>query len=412
MEQHKTSMRCGTFMVIGAFLLLLVSGCGGGDSANDGGGDTTHGASGANEPIILQGVVAAGQPLAGYFVTVTSLGNSFHPGQETTADAQGRYAITLGIGMEPPFLIAARKIPVGGAYPHLHSFSSRGGTTNITPLTSLLVAQLRQAPVFYNGFGGDDEYRLATVTEEQLAVARQKVVDYLLTRPNKYDRNVADPIDASPIADFVRVPFQPAAGDSYDDVLEKLNQSLLTTETIVGIEERMLNKDAPPTDLSKLASGVSCDGNVCGEITAGPLSKIGDARIPKFSLIKQLSVQLVHSPFPLQMDCGPSPEIKGFRAGGNMFWINDGIVYINSRLSGDSTLYDLLSVSEMSASIDVHADTNTNYFIRFGGMNGIGESQTGSIGLTFDSDGNVSAVAASERQGDTWKYVECKITSS
>ena len=120
-------------MMVAAFLL---SACGGG---GDGGG-TPVGPS-----VTFSGTVAVGEPLAGVRVTVLHADGL---GTFATTDAAGRYSATLS-GLPPgarPLFIVQTSDPIQLApveYPRLFSISNRaGGTVNVTPLTSLLVARL------------------------------------------------------------------------------------------------------------------------------------------------------------------------------------------------------------------------------------------------------------------------------
>lgn len=410
MDKNDASWCARPFKVVSVFFSLIVAGCGGGGGGGPAGGDNTQTAGGSNGPITLQGVVASGKPLAGYSVEVTSLGGISQSGELTTTDAQGRYSITLSSWMQPPFAIAARKYPVGSTYPHLLSFSERGGTANVTPLTSLLVTQLLQSPVFPHGLNYEDYPKLLSVTESQIVAARQKVVDYLLTRPAKYDGSVADRINASGIADFVKTPFQPIPGDPYDDVLEALNQSLIPSENLLGIKERMLNNNAALPDLSQIERMIYCYGNVCGAPKENTIALVpGTPRVHKYSLFKQVTVQLLRSPLSSIMDCGPAPAIHGFRPGNNTVLLDGATLKINSPLTGDATLYDLASLSEISIDVGQHIGTAEKYFTGFGGAYGVAGYETARIGLSFDSNGYVSGVGVSEKQADTWKQVSCTV---
>lgn len=404
-------------MLSSALLIAAITGCGGG------GGGTTENAAGGTQvqnpisrPVTLQGVVAVGKPLAGYTVRIYSIGKN--PGQgmgveETTTDAQGRYTLTITSElMEPPFAIMAVKYPVSGVYPRLFSFASKGGTVNITPLTSLLVAQLLQRPQESADFHYGSLSALKSVTEADIAAARQKVLDYLRNRPHKLNRDATAPIDASAIADFIGMPFQPVAGDVYDDVLEKLGQSLIERETLIGLEERLLNSNAPLPDLAALPADarIRCAGNVCGRAVPAMNEQIDTPYFSKSSLIAQIEKQMLNWPYALmQMDCGPSPQIRGFRPGINTVSIKNGVMRINSPLSGDSTDVDLASLDAIR--MNVGQLSSTRYLSSFHGTSSVNGLDSTGFGVGFNSEGQISGFGVSEKQGDVWKSVSCTNTT-
>src|SRR5262245_17167274 len=120
------------------FSAFLLSACGGG-----GGGDNPSTASSAT----FSGTVAIGEPLAGASVVVIHESGA---AAFATADAAGRYSVTLSSlpsGFRPLFMIQTHD-PAAGvlgqppAYPRLFSIANRtSGTVNVTPLTSLQVAE-------------------------------------------------------------------------------------------------------------------------------------------------------------------------------------------------------------------------------------------------------------------------------
>lgn len=224
-------------------LVLVLSACGGG-----GGGG---GSSGAPPPLItVSGTVATGSPLAGAQVIVWFRTGS---GFSTTTDANGRYSLILHTANgDPPFLVEAYS-DANPAYPRLLSVANKGGTTNVTPLTSLLATRLLGEKIGYSTSLSTLQ-KLTTLSDAQLAAARQDVVAYLLRRPSKFDGNLTIPVDVSAVSDFVSTPFNPVRGDLYDDALERLSQSLMDGETVLGVEEHMLSENDGRADLTSVLS--------------------------------------------------------------------------------------------------------------------------------------------------------------
>jgi len=103
------------------FFLLLAAGCGSSDSSS---------------PTTVSGVAAAGSPITG----TVSLKDASVPAKELSApiNADGSFSFSLD-GLTPPYLLKA-----SGTANHtswtLYSLSPAGGTANINPLSSLVVA--------------------------------------------------------------------------------------------------------------------------------------------------------------------------------------------------------------------------------------------------------------------------------
>ncbi|HWM41186.1 MAG TPA: carboxypeptidase-like regulatory domain-containing protein [Burkholderiales bacterium] len=257
-----------------ALVALLLSACGGG-----GGGD---GPPPSASFATFSGTVAIGAPLAGVTVLVVHVDGS---GASAVTDATGRYSVTLtGVppGARPLFIIQTRD-PVAGilsqppAYPRLYSISNRTtGTVNLTPLTSLLVAQLLgETQIFVADLALLQS--LPTPSDGEIAAARQQVVDYLLLRPNRNGATFPPtPVDASLVADSIRTPFNAVTGDPHDDAIESLAQTFMEGESIEGVEEHMLARNDPPATLLEILSleaNVNCvaEGNPDPTLPVGPV---------------------------------------------------------------------------------------------------------------------------------------------
>lgn len=233
-----------------ALIALLLSACGGG-----GGGDSPPVGSSAT----FSGTVAIGEPLGGTTVLVLHESGA---GTSATTDAAGRYSATLSslpLGFRPLFIIQTRD-PVAGvlsqppAYPRLFSIANRtSGTVNLTPLTSLLVAQLL-------GEKQDFFANLLTMrsmpmpSDGDIAAAQQQVVNYLQQRPDPSNGNATVVVNASTVTDLIRTPFNAVPGNPHDDAIEALAQTLMNGETIQGLEEHMLARNDPPANLAAILS--------------------------------------------------------------------------------------------------------------------------------------------------------------
>ena len=92
----------------------------------------------------LTGTASANVPLAGYQITSFDAATEKAELSFPPSGADGRYSTIIFGEPRPPFLIAATDDFRRGEpqYPQLYSIALRGGTTNTTPLTSLLVARL------------------------------------------------------------------------------------------------------------------------------------------------------------------------------------------------------------------------------------------------------------------------------
>jgi hypothetical protein len=242
------------YRLLGALLCApALFACGGGDGGGGGGGNPPM------EPPTFSGTVAIGEPLAGATVEVIH-GDGI--GASAVTDAAGRYSVTLSgvpAGARPVFMLRAT-IPLGGspnaptAYPRLYSIANRtSGTVNVTPLTSLLVARLlgERQGIFTNLLTLRD---LPTPSDSEIDTAHQQVVSYLLQRPDPNNGNATVAVDVSAVTDFIGAPFNAVSGNPHDDAIERLAQTLMPGETIMGVEEHMLARSDPPADLSAVLS--------------------------------------------------------------------------------------------------------------------------------------------------------------
>lgn len=180
---------------LASFLVVAtLASCGGGD----GPATTSSGSS-------LSGVAAVGAPIASGTVDVRCAGGA---ALVTSTSVNGTWSVTLQ-GQVMPCLVSVS----GGNLPPgqlLHSIAAAPGHLNVTPLTTLVLA---------NAFG--------TVPSPQMPLPSLAELPGLLQAGQEKIR--ASLIEAGFTdvpADFLTVPFQPVAGDAYDDLLERLRESL------------------------------------------------------------------------------------------------------------------------------------------------------------------------------------------
>ncbi len=378
-----------------ALLAVLLVSCGGGGS-----GSNANASGSSNQ---LQGTVAVGKPLSGVKVTVISMTPNVGGGYDTvdaTTDANGRYSVAPPF--PPPYHISAANADFSVVYPYMISVAMNGGTANVTPLTDLLVTQLLGKPESY--FTRlEDMAILKNANAQQISDARQKVVDYLLTRPNKADQSATSPVDATAVTDFLAANFQPKAGDTYDDVLENLSQSLLPGENLYSLRESMLNGKAAPLDLQAQAAGLyACEGNVCGPSSNG---SIGTPDFPKYALVQAL-MQQIKNDLSVQVDCGPAPALPGFQPGNNRLVVDGTVLRMN-----DSSGYAIPMTSLVNPQIAIdntNASPSKKYISSLDGSNSflLVEGFMG-ITLAFDDLARISTVTFISGGSGNQKSVTC-----
>jgi hypothetical protein len=247
---------CGIITL--ALAVSALTACSGGGG---GGGNSAPPAQPPATPTTVSGTAAVNTALAG--VGVEALGPNPLGGNSafvfTTQSAQdGSYSVTSSATVRPPFLIHT---PAGivqfedsdARYPTLHSLAIRGGTANVTPLTQLAIARLLNRRLSYSS-DVTALFEMLNVTETQLGAARQRVVDYLMTRPSKDNGNANAPVDVNAVSDFFSIPVTTAPGDPYFDALRRLHNSLMESESLQGVEEHMLFGNDAPLDIGTMLS--------------------------------------------------------------------------------------------------------------------------------------------------------------
>jgi hypothetical protein len=209
--------------------LGLLAACGGGGSSSSAGGGTVT-------TLSLQGTAATGAAIAGAAVQAKCSGGS---GTATTA-ADGTYTINLSVGTLPCVLEVS---PTGGGS-KLYSVATGSGataTSNITPLTQLVVAKIVGAdPATY--FAGLAATDLGALSSTTVSTAQAAVIDTLKNNG----------VDASALGDLVSGTLVAASagkpGNGMDVVLDALGAKLVTANvTLSQLTTLVAQTTAAPT---------------------------------------------------------------------------------------------------------------------------------------------------------------------
>jgi hypothetical protein len=205
-----------------AALLLSLAACGGGGS--DGGTTSAAGGGGTNEPVNtplakLSGVAATGAAFAGAAITVTDqTGTTVCT---TTTDDKGAYSCTLPATTKAPLVIKASRDELSF---YSTTASAANGTTNVTPLTTIVVSQLSP-----DGNPASLAGAITTQPGTVTAATIQTQVNELITalQPLLTALNVTiDPMSGAFVAD----------GTGQDKVLDTISVSVLPNGTSANIE--------------------------------------------------------------------------------------------------------------------------------------------------------------------------------
>ena len=208
--RRTTAMLCSA--VLG--LALSLSGCGG--------GTTGDAAAGPLTPTLpeLSGSVTDGAAVPDLTLQVTVKGNV---GTARTAEGRrdalnGNYLASLD-QLSGPYLLRATSAEAE----HTMSVATAPGTANVTPLTTLVTAQLlaREPFAYFDGLGGRGGFTAAT--PEAIAAATASVRRTLV-------RDFGFELPAS-LGDWITAPFQPVAGDAMFDSLAALRAALAAAGT-------------------------------------------------------------------------------------------------------------------------------------------------------------------------------------
>ncbi|WOB08302.1 hypothetical protein [Piscinibacter gummiphilus] len=221
---------------------LLVA-CGGSPS------ESTPAPSGSSS-LSLSGVVAKGAALAGATVTAKCAAGTASP---ATTSGTGTYSLTITGGVLPCVLEATGTGADAGLV--LHSVATGSGssaTSNVTPVTELLVAQLTgQDPATFMA-AADATSLNSTVTTTNINAAKTEVIATL----------TAAGLDTAALAsaDMVSGTLAAGTGAGYDGVLDALGAALTSSgTTLAQLTETVVNTaggSGPGTEVAAPASAL------------------------------------------------------------------------------------------------------------------------------------------------------------
>lgn len=244
MKQHQWAIG------LSAATAILLSGCGGDDGGNAGAAVS----SGALPAATMSGTAATGAPITNAEVLIKCVSGQ----TRTTTGADGRWSVST-TGLTLP--CAARVVTSTGQV--LHSFLQGPGTTNITPITELVVASAAQNP--------DTEAFFATFSAVSAGAASDRL-QTALTLVKQRLTNLG--VDAGGL-DLLNQKFSPKNGDAYDDRLEALSARLAATNTtLAAVTNQIARGDVGVTG----ATGAAGANGAAGAIGAtGPQGATGAA---------------------------------------------------------------------------------------------------------------------------------------
>lgn len=206
---------CRPAFALAALSAAVLAACGGSDDA-----------AAPAQPLAVTGIAATGAAM----VEASVQANCATGTGTAISGNDGRYTITITGGALPCVLEATSKD--GNTVLHsVASGSTASATANITPLTSVLVAQLagRDPADFFDGAGGAGASALAaTVTGDKIGAATNAVVATL----------TAAGLDTAALGDLLAGDLVAGSGQGYDGVLDTLGATLAasgsTLQTLVA----------------------------------------------------------------------------------------------------------------------------------------------------------------------------------
>jgi hypothetical protein len=192
------NLRTPTAYGVALPLMLALAACGGG-------GDSAPAAPPAPTALSLSGTVATGAAMVGATVAVSCASGT---GTATTS-ASGGYTVTVTGGSLPCVLTATSADGATVLHSVAADAASRTVTSNITPLSELLVAQLAgtDPATFASSFNSS-----TTITSASVQAAQTAVLQVL----------TAAGLDTSAVSDIVSGNLVAGSGAGYDGVLDNL----------------------------------------------------------------------------------------------------------------------------------------------------------------------------------------------
>lgn len=205
---------CRPVFALAALSAAVLAACGGSDDA-----------AAPAQALAVSGVAATGAALSGAAVQANCASGT----GTATSGNDGRYTITI-TGGALPCVLEATSADGNTVLHSVASGSTASATANITPLTSVLVAQLtgQDPAAFFDSAAGAGASALAsTVTSDKIGTATTAVVATL----------GAAGLDTSSLGDLVGGSLVAGSGEGYDGVLDTLGTTLAasgsTLQTLV-----------------------------------------------------------------------------------------------------------------------------------------------------------------------------------
>lgn len=195
---------------------LLLTACGGDNIPSSGGSSTS-----------LSGTVATGAAVNGATINVNCQSGSAIA--STTSNPQGQYSFTIPASNFPCVLEATGGTAAGNPAPNLYSFATGLGTANITPLTTLAMAQLTSTDLT------DGSFNFSSSVSTLLALLNnpatiQTIIDSLNTALATY----ALPAGFNPFTTPLTAAAPGQAGNEHDGLLDQFSAANPSLDTLVS----------------------------------------------------------------------------------------------------------------------------------------------------------------------------------
>jgi hypothetical protein len=142
----------------------------------------------------------------------------------TASNSSGTNQFTVSLEqLSPPYALSFQAGDERGGIVVLYGIATQAGTANVTPLTTLLIAQLlgQDPALAYAGFSSGGATNTSLVTEANIRDAQAKLVTYL--------QDVLGITVRAPTASFVTTSFNATAGDPMFDTMKALDDKLVAT---------------------------------------------------------------------------------------------------------------------------------------------------------------------------------------
>ncbi|MEJ1964990.1 MAG: hypothetical protein WDO56_27005 [Gammaproteobacteria bacterium] len=148
------------------------------------------------------------------------------PRSASNSTGTNQYNVSLE-ALTAPYLLRWNGVDKNGRQTLLYSLATTSGNANVTPLTTLVVAQLLgQNPAdAYSAFGASGGPRTELVTETNLAAAQVKVIDFL--------QDTLGVTVKTGNSSFTTATFKVAAGDPMFDSIKALDDKLAANGTTI-----------------------------------------------------------------------------------------------------------------------------------------------------------------------------------